>query len=463
MGWWRANRRTRDLDQGHSPDGSMSGMLGPDTLTERRRADRRRAAHARPGSNHAWWLTALVVATALTAVPVLVRLSRIGAQSDIPVHANMAVELVEAGEWFTYSLWYPLVYVVAGGSDATTASLRWASVALLLAAVVAKVLIVYSVTWRATRSRPAALAVGVLLLLAMPLVDPWRPRNIYLGQITANVWHNSTNIFALPCAIGAFLAAAAMLRAPTPRRAAVFGGLVVLSVLTKPNYAVALLPVAGLMLLWALRQHRRGVPEGLVVVTAAFIPVTVVLAAQFAAVFAGDAASRDVDLVIAPLAVWGLYSPNVAWSVVLSIAGPALTMLVLPSSARRDPAMVLAWLVLGLAVGQMALLAEATGGAVQGSGNFLWGAYLAVFMVFLTTAVELAQVMVRGPVGGLRSVAAVAVVVLAGHAVSGAVYAARAGVDGFPVTRGHGVEVATDGWSRSSINAEYALRTREQL
>lgn len=379
---------------------------------------------------HAPWLTALSVLTLAISIPVLIRLS---AGTDIAVHAKIAVKLMEAGQWFTYSLWYPLVYVSAGASAADTHSLRVASVVLLSLAVLATSLLSYRFAWLVTRSAPRSFVVAALLLLVMPLIDPWRPRSIYLGQVSPTVWHNSTNIFVLPLAILAFTTALELLRHPTRSRAVLFSVVTTVMLLAKPNFALALLPVMGIVLVVTLWRRNIRLSESVVLTLLAFVLPGLTLLGQYVVVFSSTSTGVARDgLAIAPFAVWSLYSPNIAWSLILSIAGPAVATVALRTRSPWADSRWLAWSVFAVAVGQMALLAETNAGEVMGSGNWFWGAYTAAFMVFMVTAAELAGTRHEG---WRKVVAVVAAVLFVGHAVSGAVYAARAGVDGFPVTR----------------------------
>lgn len=370
---------------------------------------------------------ALVVLAASVAVPVLLRLS--AGHSDIRAQATMAVKMVDGGGWISYTLWYPLIYVTSSGS-ADPALLRNISVVFLVLAVIAKTLLVYYVSWGCTRRRGAAAAIAVLMLVVMPLFNPWRPQRIYLGQLTPNVWHNSTQIFALPFAVAAFVAAVALLRAPTRRRALIFGLLIVVSTLAKPNYTLALMPALGLFLLWVMYRARTRVRTQLEVVCLAFLPTVLLLASQYLLVF-GSKGVRETDLVLAPLVVWQAYSTSIPVSIALSIAGPLAVLLALPGKWRYDKAMVLAWLVLAVSVQQIALLAERLrDGAIAMDGNFFWGSYSAIFMLFLVSAISLVRAQLDGPASrGRRAAFLAAAIVLVLHAGTGLYYLVRVAAD----------------------------------
>lgn len=113
-----------------------------------------------------------------------------GYSNDIFPHAQLAAEYAEDGSLLTYSLWYPLIWVSTGGGQPE--NFRAASVALLVIFVAAKALVAYGIA-QSTRPHPwnsAVIAFGVTVFA--PLVDPMAPRDVYLGQITATFWHNST-------------------------------------------------------------------------------------------------------------------------------------------------------------------------------------------------------------------------------------------------------------------------------
>ena len=373
-----------------------------------------------------WTPVALVILAASVAMPVLLRLSQ--GHSDISAQSAMAARMVQGGGWISYTLWYPLIYLTSSGS-ADPALLRSIAVSLLVAAVAAKTLAVYYLSWACTRRRAAAAAVALLMLVAMPLLSPGLAQGIYLGNVTPNVWHNSTQMFALPFALAAFVAAVALLRAPTRSRALLCGLLILISTMAKPNYTLALLPVLGLALLWTMRRAVTRPSRQLAVICLAFVPAVLLLGSQYLLVF-GRNGVRETHLVVAPFAVWGTYSVSIPVSVGLSIAGPLAVLLVLPGRWRNSEAMVLAWLVLGVSVLQLTLLAERlAGGAIAMDGNFFWGSYSAIFMVFVVSAISLARAFLDGPTSRVRRVAmAAAAVVLSLHGASGIYYVVRAAV-----------------------------------
>jgi hypothetical protein len=345
----------------------------------------------------------------------------------------MAADMVRSGGGFAYSTWYWVVHLASGGS-ASVSALRTASFVMLLVAVVAKMTLSY-VFARRRLAAPAAAAVAVLACVVMPLIEPSRPREIYIGQISANVWHNSTLIFAMPFSLLAFMAAVRLVERPSHLRAVVFGLAMAVSTSAKPNLTLALLPV---VCVWLVLRRPDGAGSarwvGLVHAVVAGFPSAALLLYQYTHTF-GAGGARGTRTVLAPLANWEMLSPDVLVSAVVSVAGPAVALAVLPRASRHRPEVVLAWSAFALAALQMALLAETSPeGVVLKDGNFFWGAHAAIFLVFLVTTTELCASVRPGVTGLRRAGAVVAAVLLVLHAASGVYYAARAGVDGFPVT-----------------------------
>jgi hypothetical protein len=271
------------------------------------------------------------------------------------------------------------------------------------------------------------------MLVAMPLLNPWRSEDIYLGQVSPNVWHNSTQIFALPFSLAAFVTAVGLLRVPSKSRALLFGILIFSSTLAKPNYTLALLPVLGVTLLLVMHSTSIRPMRQIAIICLTFLPVTVLLVDQYMLVF-GSGGVRKTSLVFAPLAVWGTFSASVPISIGLSIAGPLAAFLALPRKLWGDKALLLAWLVLAVSALQFALLAERfRDGTLSMDGNFAWGSYSAMFMVFVVSAISLARAYCDPSASrGRRAALFAAMFILALHGGTGFYYLSRI-VSGFPV------------------------------
>lgn len=360
----------------------------------------------------------LLMALALAlAVWVFVMLTSDDKPTDIMGHAKFARAFAEDGVWFNYSVWYPLVYF-AGGANGDLDGMRVASVVLLSIAYVARIGLTYVAVWWATRSRAWAFGLSAALGVVMAVYDPARPDRMYVGTISPNIFHNSTNIAAAPLVILAFLLAVRMLRQLTVRSAVWFGTAAAVCALVKPNYLVAMVPVVAVALLGCLIARRRREPlAALGVLAGALLPVAATLVAQYVAVFAAEDSTRESELVVYPLTVWSYWSERpVPVMLLLSAAFPIAVLLARGRAVLSDPPLLLAWGVYAVAIAQVGLLAEQwPDGRIDLAGNWFWAGHSAALVLFLVSAISATRIRNLWLRAGVFAV-------LGLHVVSGLIY-----------------------------------------
>ena len=375
------------------------------------------------------WYGSLVGISWLIAVPLFVRLTSLSVHTDIMDHARLAKRVVESGGWISYSFWYPLLYLFSGGANSTTI-MRLVSIGLLSILVAGKVALVFWIAKRVLDSSELAFITSLCVMVVMPLIDPARPMSIYLGQISANVWHNSTNILAAPFAIAVFFSGVHFLRSLTLKNAVFFSALVVVCILAKPNFSLAFLPVFGIAVLLLLWRKRCKLGESLALLAIAFLPAAVVLAYQYVVVYV-NASVITAKPTFAPFVVWSAFSPNIILSIALSLAGPLLVFIALSRERRRSLPMVISWTTLLVGIFQLSFLGEGlSDGKIALSGNWFWGAYTAATIVFIVSIVELfrqlrpseARTLARTPTTYIAALA------ICGHVASGIYYVLNIGV-----------------------------------
>lgn len=264
-----------------------------------------------------------------------------------------------------------------------------------------------------------------------PLVDPSSPHDIYLGQITATVWHNSTNIAVAPFALLAFWASMRLVARPVWRPALIAGLATALAIAFKPNFGIAMVPVLGVAVLVRLIQTRAGWRRALTVIIAAAAPPFAILIVQFASIYGGGL-RREETLTIAPLAAWQLFSDNIPWSLLLSLLGVIIALIVLLALRQHTCEQMLAWAVLGLAILQLSLFAERLpDGSLAESGNWFWGAYTALMVLVLWSATALRASISRAGTTRRRILPIVAVGFLGLHVAAGIYYALSVGTPAY--------------------------------
>ena len=226
----------------------------------------------------------------------------------------------------------------------------------------------------------------------------WAFPSVYRGQVSPNFWHNPTGIFTTPFALAAFFAGLRRLEKPGIRLAALtLRNALVLSLLAKPNYALAFAPCLACALVtvlfldvWAGRRKLGKLSK------------SSRLSLRYQRSWSGNNAhaGRRQQLRVDWFRVWKSQSPNIPASIFLGIAFPlAATLLFIKSSWRSLP-LVLAWATLIVAVTQFAMLIEysPTHRDRMGHGNCGWAMLFADAVLFVVAT----DFVLRQPSGWLQ-------------------------------------------------------------
>ena len=308
-----------------------------------------------------------------------------GVGGDIEMHNVLLMRFADGGMLPTaYPMYHAMVWTISGFSHSLE-SLGVAAVVVLTVSVLARTLAswVYLMPLRADTayaSWKAAVVAGGLVV-AMPLPNWWKFPDVYLGQITPSVWHNPTLIMAMPFTVVLFASAMWSLHRESPKVYALTSAMLVFVALAKPSYLLAFIPVYAALLVWSLRVRFASRSGKLAVLAGVLGPVLLVILAQYFGTF-GEATGGGIA--IRPFAVWRLFSPHIAVSLGLSVAFPLVALAVSWRRALRDSALMVAWAVFVLALLELIILAEK--GKAFPYGNFFWGSYAALFVLFLTSA-----------------------------------------------------------------------------
>lgn len=372
------------------------------------------------------------IAIALLASPAIWRLSSPEAQSDVFAHFNLATTYAEEGYWFTYSIYYPLIYLLtfAGNQDMVQVS----SFILLMTLTVIKAgTALYFARKLITHERLAQI-IAFTYVFSMPIVNPFRPDDVYLGQFSANVWHNSTTILAAIFVLPTFWFGVQMLGQSTKRSTVLFSLSLLGLVASKPSFALAFIPVLGIITIWHVATKRDSQSlKRLYGLVLAITPALILLVIEYLIVYFGTV--RDEGSIgFMPFAVWNAYSTNLPLSLVLSLAGPIAVVWAygLRKSAQSQ-SLVVACGTLFVALTQYILMAGiAPDNSVDTAGNWTWAVIPALGIVFFvcTSLVlkKLASIDIT-PADKIPWLVAGGLIAL--HVLSGLYYVLSVGVDGF--------------------------------
>jgi hypothetical protein len=279
------------------------------------------------------------------------------------------------------------------------------------------------------RGRELLVVVSLGSMLLMPILDPRQIGSIYIGQIAPNIWHNPTSLYVWPLVIALFFAAGRYLEKPRGALLGVIGGLFVLNVLAKPNFVLAFGPALSIACLL-----RYGPSRTLLWSQLALLPTLFILVAQAYWAYSHTVPTEATSVVFAPLAAWRMHSTSVPLSIARSVAFPLTYVLLYRRHLRRPRLMALGWLTFGVALLWALLLAESDWRMWH--FNFVWGAHLALYPLFIVTVADLcAAPLPRKDVVDRPSATACTVVwtLLGLHFVSGCVYFFRQAIGmGYP-------------------------------
>lgn len=373
-----------------------------------------------------------IFVTAL-ASPGLWRLSQWDAQSDMLGHFLIASKLIAEGQWYTYSSYYPAIYILTLGGNENLAQISSFLLLALLTGLKAGTALYFARKWM-THERLAQL-VALSYSFAMPVVNPFKPEDVYLGQFSANVWHNSTTIMASVFVLPAFWFGLRLLERADVRSAVWFSIFLFGLVASKPNFALSLGPVLALAALWLWWRDRNqtGFRRALLL-TASVVPALVALLTQYIIVFQQRAVLADVQVVIAPFTVWQSYTSNIPFSLVQSLAGPVVVIWALGFRGLiRDRFLSVALVVLLVSLGQYVLIAEVLpDGSYAIDGNWTWAVIPSIALVFFRiAAITITRLEVPGTTKQMQVPWMVAGLVVTIHVLSGLYYVSNVGVDGF--------------------------------
>jgi hypothetical protein len=230
------------------------------------------------------------------------------------------------------------------------------------------------------------------LWCVVPFVNYGNPLNTLIGRpdISMNMFNSPTLILVKPFAVLAFLGIANWLSKSSTRGWwAVLGvcAAVIAATLTKPNYTMALMPAAvmllGFQFIKPIRLNRKLLIVGII------IPTIAILAWQYLRVYAPSAGTtlytskQATGIGIAPLALfltyWNFTIAQLIVGFFASIVFPLAVYLAYFKTAWNNLILNLAWLVF---LGGQAFAYIFIEIGYQAAGNMTWGGRITLFVLF---------------------------------------------------------------------------------
>lgn len=241
-----------------------------------------------------------------------------------------------------------------------------------------------------TPSRLVALIVALLLIIVTPVtILTWGKPNLFIGYVSINLIHSPTMFLLRWFALLGFLYALRALSgklAFNGRNVALGAVLIGLSVFSKPNFALVLLP--ALVIVLAYRYFRSRETTGLrLTVFGLIVPMLILLALQFVLQYMLIPNPTGSRIVFQPFAILLFAEPSVPLLIVkylMSMLFPLVFTLLYRKTALNELSIVLGWLMFAAGIAQVTLFAE-TGTRFQ-DANFLWSAQIGLFLLFVAAA-----------------------------------------------------------------------------
>jgi hypothetical protein len=261
------------------------------------------------------------------------------------------------------------------------------AIAVLIQVVVQifTVLIIYFWFGRGQQNRNWLRAIWAisLTLVAPVMVFAFWDKLFYLGYIGLSTYHNPTIRLLQPVALLGFFCAMRIFTLKSNSWKVVLSSifLVVFSALIKPNLLLCILPAIGLMVVIYL--FRRKPIDWRLLLVGFFVPGILILLVQLWInyILPGNG---NGSIVFSPLGVMSGYSGFLLPKFFLSILFPLAVLIFNFRRVVRDNTLMLAWVGFFAGVLQMYLLAES--GNRFGNGNFIWGAQIMLFILFVASA-----------------------------------------------------------------------------
>lgn len=313
--------------------------------------------------------------------------------SDIPIHAKFAMNMVSQNKMIGNFVLYGLVNVFSGFNKT-----------IIVAEFVLCILLSFATVWRYVLAKnqihrldngvngywkSVLWALSLIFIFAIPIpLLLHQPHNFYLGSFTPNVWHNSTTIFLFPFAILLFHLSCKQLYEFNVKNNFWIVLLVSLNIFIKPSYFFVWVYVYPLFLLYSYRFNKT--------FWKSMIPVAIgvaLLAIEYIIIYRTQSVYKENSSVeISPFLVYkGFYNHLEELPLVLffSLLFPNLYVLFNFKTSIKDKKLLFALCSIVVAIIIFLLLSE-TGGR-QSHGNFYWQIIICSWLYFYVALTKMIQ------------------------------------------------------------------------
>ncbi len=308
-------------------------------------------------------------------------------RSDIPLHSILLNQHLESGSFPFPPLYYLAIYLISGFSQHAD-TLNNAGTLVLALAVGAKyrttTMVLFEEAGRSKMRDQLAAAGGFIMLFSAPFF--FDLDRMYLGKLATNVWHNSTTIAVMPFVVAMFYISYRVFTTnnKSPRYFIYIFILGVLSLLIKPSFLFAFIPVFAVMALRVFGWRSKTFHYALACSALLFAAVLI----QYYLIYLQGPSGVRYDqeqsgITFAPFAYWKIYSENILLDSLLSVAYPLTACLLFGKNLLRQKYFQFALLLFITALALGILLFET--GPRSGHGNLFWQVVMCNYLLFICT------------------------------------------------------------------------------
>ena len=258
----------------------------------------------------------------------------------------------------------------------------------------------------------AALVLGLAVLFIQPILRFNQSHVYQIGYLWAEPYWSPTYSLMKPLALASAVSALAFLTSATTSRFAVMTAAIATAAgaLAKPSFVICLMP--AVVILGALRSKDHEAVDWKAITFGLLAPGAVILLLEYYLSYSGfgpQGVYRNA-VMFAPLRFFREH--NVSYlpvKLALSVAFPAAVYLLYWKCARRHFPLNFALLLFAFGAGYGVVLAETQ---KAWAGNFLWGAYVTLFILYLFSATFLVGQLKTASWNGMQKVRHIAAIAL---------------------------------------------------
>ncbi len=349
--------------------------------------------HFNTDKNRLYFSVAILLFVVFTIYYSLILYLRIG--TDVQVHADMAFKFFKADGNITPNfLYYLLVGLLAGFSKYKIAYYL-SSVILLSAAIVFKFLVnvFYLKKFISLNTLTITLlAVMLLFIFSLPGVDFFANNDFYYGQLTPNVWHNSTIIFLAPFSLILFFETMHYLnqKENSASHLLFIFMLILLNAVIKPSFLFTIIPVVFVFALY--RFFISGIKNSIKLLLP-YVAGILFIALEYFFIYKLNvresvlSAKEASSVIFSPFEMWSHFSTNMPVAFITSCLFPVMYIFYTKGSVLKDQLVSFAGLNFLFAIFIWILFIET--GFRRYHGNFYWQLVIANYLLFFTMLIHL--------------------------------------------------------------------------